>query len=121
MTPLLILIAIPPAVAVASVPAIWRHPRLRARLATGASGSSISGSGSCSCRGDPGTASGVWFFALLRRAGQLDLFIALAYIVLLTIVAIDDGGKRAGDRAHLARHAADSAGPGTHACFTAFP
>jgi len=33
-----------------------------------------------------GTASGVWFFALLRRAGQLDLFIALAYIVLLTIV-----------------------------------
>jgi hypothetical protein len=33
-----------------------------------------------------GTACGVWFFALLRRAGQLDLFIALSYIVLLTVV-----------------------------------
>jgi uncharacterized membrane protein YfcA len=33
-----------------------------------------------------GTALGVWIFALLRSVGQLDLFIALSYVALLTTV-----------------------------------
>ncbi len=87
MTPLLILIGIPPAVAVASVPShmaassfagafsYWRKRLVDLGLGFVLLSGAILG-----------TASGVWFFALLRRAGQLDLFIALAYIVLLTIV-----------------------------------
>ena len=33
-----------------------------------------------------GTALGVWTFTLLRALGQLDLMIALSYVVLLTAV-----------------------------------
>jgi hypothetical protein len=38
------------------------------------------------CGGTVGTALGVWFFTLMRSLGQLDLMIALSYVVLLTIV-----------------------------------
>ncbi|MGL4265063.1 MAG: sulfite exporter TauE/SafE family protein, partial [Afipia sp.] len=38
------------------------------------------------CGGVTGTALGVWIFALLRSVGQLDLIIALSYVVLLTAV-----------------------------------
>ncbi|MBN9580756.1 MAG: sulfite exporter TauE/SafE family protein [Afipia sp.] len=87
MTPLLIFIGIPPAVAVASVPShmaassfsgalsYWRRraidPALVLILLAG---------------GIMGTALGVWIFALLRAIGQLDLIIALSYVILLTAV-----------------------------------
>lgn len=87
MTPLLIFIGISPAVAVASVSShmaassfsgalsYWRKraidPALSLVLLSG---------------GVIGTALGVWIFALLRSVGQLDLMIALSYVVLLTAV-----------------------------------
>src|SRR5688572_15974312 len=87
MTPLLIFIGIAPAVAVASVSshiaassfsgviAYWRRravdPALALMLLAG---------------GFLGTAAGVWLFAVLRSAGQLDLAIGLSYVALLGIV-----------------------------------
>src|SRR6201987_4858411 len=87
MTPLLIFIGIAPAVAVASVAShiaassfsgaisYWRRrlicPILAAVLLTG---------------GSVGTALGVWTFTLLRSLGQLDLLIAMSYVILLTTV-----------------------------------
>jgi uncharacterized protein len=87
MTPLLIFIGITPAVAVASVAshiaassfsgaiAYWRRraidPTLALVLLIG---------------GTIGTALGVSTFTLLRTLGQLDLTIALSYVVLLTAV-----------------------------------
>ncbi|WP_249225680.1 sulfite exporter TauE/SafE family protein [Tardiphaga alba] len=85
MTPLLIFVGISPAVSVASVAShiaassfsgalsYWRRraidPALAAVLLTG---------------GIAGTALGVWVFTLLRSIGQLDLTIALSYVILLT-------------------------------------
>lgn len=85
MTPLLIFIGITPAVAVASVTghiaassfsgalSHWRRrtidPALALVLLIG---------------GTMGTMSGVWFFTLLRSYGQLDLTIAISYVVLLS-------------------------------------
>jgi len=87
MTPLLIFVGIAPAVAVASVAshiaassfsgaiAYWRRraidPLLAAILLTG---------------GIIGTALGVWTFTYLRSLGQLDLMIALSYVILLSTV-----------------------------------
>jgi len=87
MTPLLIFIGIAPAVAVASVAShvaassfsgaisYWRRrsidPLLAAVLLTG---------------GSVGTALGVWTFTQLRALGQLDLLIAMSYVILLTTV-----------------------------------
>src|ERR1700757_4816904 len=87
MTPLLIFIGIAPAVSVASVAshiaassfsgaiAYWRRraidPALASVLLTG---------------GTAGTALGVSTFTYLRSLGQLDLMIALSYVVLLTSV-----------------------------------
>lgn len=87
LTPLLIFIGIPPGVAVASVAShiaassfsgalsYWRKraidPALAAVLLTG---------------GLTGTALGVWVFTRLRALGQLDLTIALSYVVLLSSV-----------------------------------
>src|ERR1700746_2953509 len=91
MTPLLIFIGIAPAVAVASVAshiaassfsgaiAYWRRRAIDPSLALVL----LSG-------GTIGTALGVWTFTLLRSLGQLDLMIALSYLVLLTTV----GGLR---------------------------
>ncbi len=85
MTPLLIFVGISPAVSVASVAShiaassfsgalsYWRRraidPALAAVLLTG---------------GIAGTALGVWVFTVLRNLGQLDLTIALSYVILLT-------------------------------------
>ncbi|WP_298957509.1 sulfite exporter TauE/SafE family protein [uncultured Methylobacterium sp.] len=87
MTPVLIFLGIPPAVAVAtqtapiaassttSVLAALRRNAVDLRL-----GAVLVGGGLV------GTALGVWFFAAMRRAGQLDLVIALSYLALLTAV-----------------------------------
>ena len=87
MTPLLIFVGISPAVAVASVSShiaassmsgaisYWRRrsidPALAVVLLTG---------------GSIGTALGVATFTWLRSLGQLDLLIALSYVILLTSV-----------------------------------
>lgn len=87
MTPLLIFVGIPPAVAVASV-------------ATHIAASSMSGAMNYWRRGAMdlalastlligavlGTAFGVWVFTLLRRMGQLDLAIGVSYVTLLGVV-----------------------------------
>jgi uncharacterized membrane protein YfcA len=87
MTPLLIFIGISPAVAVASVASHiaassfsgaishWRRRAIDPALA-----------GVLLCGGIIGTALGVWTFTLLRSLGQLDLMIALSYVVLLSTV-----------------------------------
>jgi uncharacterized membrane protein YfcA len=87
MTPLLIFIGIAPAVAVASVAShiaassfsgaisYWRRRAIDPVLAL------ILLSG-----GTIGTALGVWTFTFLRSLGQLDLMIALSYVVLLSTV-----------------------------------
>ena len=38
------------------------------------------------CGGFVGTAFGVWLFAIMRRAGQMDLVVSLSYVVLLGTV-----------------------------------
>jgi uncharacterized protein len=87
MTPLLIFVGIAPAVAVASVAShiaassfsgaisYWRRRAIDPALALVL----LSG-------GIVGTALGVWTFTLLRSLGQLDLMIALSYVVLLSAV-----------------------------------
>lgn len=87
MTPLLIFIGIPPAVAVASVAshvaasscsgamAYWRRKAIDPALV------SVLLSG-----GIVGTALGVGLFTLLRKIGQLDLAVSLSYVALLTSV-----------------------------------
>ena len=87
MTPLLIFVGIAPAVAVASVAShiaassfsgaisYWRRRAIDPALALVL----LSG-------GIVGTALGVWTFTLLRSLGQLDLMIALSYVMLLTTV-----------------------------------
>ncbi|KIZ33218.1 MULTISPECIES: sulfite exporter TauE/SafE family protein [Rhodopseudomonas] len=87
MTPLLIFVGIAPAVAVASVAshiaassfsgalAYWHRRAIDPALAA-----------VLLCGGVVGTALGVWLFTLLRELGQLDLVIALSYVVLLTTV-----------------------------------
>jgi uncharacterized membrane protein YfcA len=87
MTPLLIFLGIPPAVAVATqsaqivassttsvLSALRRNAldhKLGAILVAG---------------GFVGSALGVWFFAAARRAGQLDLVIVVSYVTLFTVV-----------------------------------
>jgi len=87
MTPLLIFIGITPAVAVASVAShiaassfsgalsYWRRRAIDPALAS-----------VLLCGGVTGTALGVWTFTRLRALGQLDLMIALSYVVLLGTV-----------------------------------
>jgi len=85
LTPLLLFIGVPPAVAVAS-------------SANQLVGASVSGAIAHWRRGNidflmgalmlvggfAGSALGVWLFAILRRIGQVELFISLAYALLLT-------------------------------------
>ncbi len=84
LTPLLIFIGIPPSVAVASVSgqiaassfsgtiSYWRRKAVDPKLVSVLLVGSVVGS-----------ALGVAAFALLRRVGQLDLFIAISYVSLL--------------------------------------
>lgn len=87
MTPLLIFLGIPPAIAVAtqsaqivassttSALAAWRRKAIDVKL-----GSVLIAGGFV------GTALGVWFFAAMRRAGQLELVIVVSYVTLFTVV-----------------------------------
>ena len=84
MTPLLMFLGVPPAVAVATGSAqlvasatvgglsAWRHQAIDLRLA------SILLTGSLA-----GTGGGIWFFNVLRRLGHLETVVATAYVVLL--------------------------------------
>ena len=84
LTPLLILIGVPPAVAVASSAnqlvgasvsgalAHWRRGNLDFVMA-----------GLMLVGGIAGSVFGIWLFTLLRRSGQIELFISLAYAALL--------------------------------------
>lgn len=87
LTPLLIFIGVPPAVAVAS-------------SANQLVGASVSGAiahwrrgnidflmgGLMLVGGFAGSVLGVWFFALLRRIGQVELFVSLGYAFILTLL-----------------------------------
>jgi uncharacterized membrane protein YfcA len=87
MTPLLIFLGVSPAVSVASVPShiaassmsgaisYWRRRAIDPALAI-----------VLLCGGMIGTAAGVWLFTLLRAIGQLDLVVAVSYLILLTSV-----------------------------------
>ena len=87
MTPLLIFIGVPPAVAVASVSThiaassfsgalnYWRRGAIDVALALMLLSAGIIG-----------TATGVWLFTTLRALDQLDLMIGLSYVTLLTLV-----------------------------------
>ncbi len=87
MTPLLIFLGIPPAVAVATQSAqiaassttgtlaALRRDALDLKLALVLIGG-----------GFVGTSLGVWFFAAMRRAGQLELVIVLSYVTLFTVL-----------------------------------
>jgi uncharacterized membrane protein YfcA len=87
MTPLLIFLGISPAVAVATVSShiaassfsgaitYWRRKALDLSLAA-----------MLLFGGIAGTAAGVWLFTYLRALGQLDLTIALSYVILLSSV-----------------------------------
>jgi len=123
MTPLLIFIGVSPAVSVATVAShiaassfsgaisYWRRRAVDLALAM----MLLAG-------GFIGTAAGVWLFTLLREVGQLDLTIALSYVILLGAV----GGlmiaesvqaimrQRRGKPVELRR-------PGSHTWFHALP
>src|SRR4051812_50214274 len=87
MTPLLIFVGIPPAVAVAtqtaqiaassttSALAAVRRDALDAKLGT-----------ILSCGGFVGTALGVWFFAAMRLAGQLQFVIFFSYMAFFAVI-----------------------------------
>src|SRR3569833_257968 len=116
MTPLLIFIGIPPAVAVASVAShiaassftgalnYWRRRAVDVALALMLLSAGI-----------VGTATGVWLFTLLRALDQRDLVIGISYVLLLTtggLLMLNEGLRaefraRRGQRATLRR-------PGSH-------
>lgn len=89
LTPLLIMLGIPPAVAVASganqvlgssvsgVFAHWRRRNVDVKMALFL----LAG-------GFVGSAAGVWLFALLKRLGQIDLVISLSYVGFLGSVGL---------------------------------
>ena len=89
MTPLLIFIGVPPPVAVgtqanqlvaASVSGVlahWRRGNVDVKMGlVMLTGSAV------------GTIIGVWLFGVLQRLGQIDLVIALSYVVFLTTIAV---------------------------------
>jgi uncharacterized membrane protein YfcA len=87
MTPLLVFLGIPHAVAVATV-----APQIAAASTTGLLASMRRGAldlrlgGVLLGGGIPGTLLGVLFFEALRRIGQLELVITLSYVLLLTAI-----------------------------------
>lgn len=87
MTPLLIFLGIPPAIAVASQSAaIVASSTTSALTAWGRKAVDGRLGAVLICGGFIGTTLGVWFFAAMRRAGQLDLVIVVSYVTLFTVV-----------------------------------
>ncbi|MFE1600321.1 sulfite exporter TauE/SafE family protein [Methylobacterium sp. ID0610] len=87
MTPVLIVLGIPPAVAVATQTApIVASSTTSVLAALRRRGVDIRLGLVLVAGGLIGTALGVWFFAAMRRAGQLDLVITLAYVTLFSVV-----------------------------------
>lgn len=89
LTPLLILLGIPPAVAVASganqvmgssVSGVFAHWRRRAV--------DVKMSAFLLAGGFAGSGLGVWLFALLKRLGQIDLVISVSYVGVLGSVGL---------------------------------
>lgn len=88
MTPLLIFIGVPPAVAVgtqanqlvaASVSGVlahWRRKNVDFKLG-----------GVMLVGGSIGTLAGVWLFSVLQRLGQIDLVISLSYVLFLGVIS----------------------------------
>ena len=101
LTPLLIFIGVPPAIAVASsanqlvgasvsgVIAHWRRGNVDLKM-----GSMLVAGGLV------GSLLGVWIFALLKRIGQLELTISVGYVLLLGTL----GALMAFESANTARH-----------------
>ena len=87
MTPLLIFLGIPPAIAVGT-----QSAQIVASSMTGALAAlrrravDVKLGFVLTLGGFVGTALGAWFFAAMRRAGQLDLVIVLSYVTLFTAV-----------------------------------
>ena len=89
MTPLLIFIGIPPAVAVATeanqivassvsgVLAHWRRANVDVKMGL----TLLAG-------GIVGSSFGVWLFTILRGLGQIDLVIKLCYVVFLSVIGV---------------------------------
>ncbi len=89
MTPLLIFIGIPPAVAVATeanqivassvsgVLAHWRRANVDVKMGM----TLLAG-------GIVGSSFGVWLFTILRGLGQIDLVIKLSYVVFLSVIGV---------------------------------
>ena len=89
MTPLLIFIGIPPAVAVATeanqivassvsgVLAHWRRANVDVKMGLTLLAGGIAGS-----------SFGVWLFTILRGLGQIDLVIKLSYVVFLSVIGV---------------------------------
>src|SRR4051794_18665785 len=87
MTPLLIFLGIPPAIAVAT-----QSAQITASSTTGALAAlrrdavDLKLAAVLTAGGFVGTAIGVWVFAAMRRAGQLDLVIVLSYVTLFLAI-----------------------------------
>lgn len=87
MTPLLILVGIPPAIAVANVPSHMAASSMSGMLSYWRKRLVDVGLGLVLLSGGMiGTAGGVWFFSWLLRKGQVDLVVGLFYVILLGIV-----------------------------------
>jgi uncharacterized protein len=123
MTPLLILVGIPPAVAVANVPSHMAASSMSGALSYWRRKLVDIGLGLVLLSGGMiGTAFGVWIFAVLLRAGQLDLVVGLCYVILLGIV----GGIMLTESVRAILRARQGEPPivrrpGTHAWFHGLP
>ena len=86
MTPTLILMGIPPAVAVGTQSAQILASSVSGVLANSAAGRSTSRWATCWWRWLLGSGAGVGLFNLLMRLGQIDIFVSLAYVLFLGTV-----------------------------------
>src|ERR1019366_3713290 len=87
LTPLLVFYGIPSSVAVATTASHITASSISGALAQWRKRAiDFTMAGVMLVGGFGGTVFGVWLFALMRRAGQMDLVVSLSYAVLLTLV-----------------------------------
>jgi uncharacterized protein len=87
MTPLLVFTGIPSTVAVATTLSHVTASSMSGALSQWRrQGIDFVMAGVMLCGGVFGTLAGVWLFALMRRQGQMDLIVALAYVLMLGVV-----------------------------------